>query len=277
MTINLFLDWFDNHFVPEVETHLRNIGQDFKVILFLDNASQHSHEELIGRHPNVRVVFLPPNTTCFIQPLDQAINRSFKCKYMNRVVDEALVKLDHGTELSTFWKEFNLRRAIYHMDKAWTSVTSSTVQKAWHNLFPQLKSESSTTFEVQHEETARVCTHQELNQQIARLTEASDVTSFDCDDFSMYAQESVAVNEQFLDVPFEHQVASFEEVTSANIDAINHDHCYWMVPPTGKKSNDTANTGPNPPQAAINTTVTEHVRAQIQAKLKETQDLVALL
>jgi hypothetical protein len=34
-----------------------------KVLLILDNAPDHSDEELLNVHPNIEVVFLPPNTT----------------------------------------------------------------------------------------------------------------------------------------------------------------------------------------------------------------------
>ncbi|XP_054734505.1 tigger transposable element-derived protein 1-like [Anastrepha obliqua] len=45
---------------------IKNI--DFKVLLILDNAPGHPKDL---NHPNVEIVFLPPNTTSIIQPLDQ--------------------------------------------------------------------------------------------------------------------------------------------------------------------------------------------------------------
>ncbi|GFW18749.1 tigger transposable element-derived protein 1 [Trichonephila clavipes] len=69
MTTAIFTEWFNNCFVPEVEAYMKEKSLDFKVLLIVDNAA--SHPEL--EHPNVQLVFLPPNTTSLIQPLDQGI------------------------------------------------------------------------------------------------------------------------------------------------------------------------------------------------------------
>ena len=46
--------------------------QKRKVILFLDNVSSHS-QDLVGKFSNIKVVFLPKNTTSRLQPLDAGI------------------------------------------------------------------------------------------------------------------------------------------------------------------------------------------------------------
>ncbi|GFU80886.1 tigger transposable element-derived protein 1 [Trichonephila clavipes] len=69
MTTAIFTELFNNCFVSEVEAYMKEKYLDFKVLLIVDNAA--SHPEL--EHPNVQLVFLPPNTTSLIQPLDQGI------------------------------------------------------------------------------------------------------------------------------------------------------------------------------------------------------------
>ena len=49
-----------------------------KIILLADNATSHKTEEAIAKLTNVRVYFLPPNTTSALQPLDQGIIYSLK-------------------------------------------------------------------------------------------------------------------------------------------------------------------------------------------------------
>jgi hypothetical protein len=61
-------------FIPEVESHLKKINLDSKVLLLLDNAPGHPNKL---NHPNVKVIFLPPNTTSLIQPIDQGIIATF--------------------------------------------------------------------------------------------------------------------------------------------------------------------------------------------------------
>ncbi|XP_015351785.1 tigger transposable element-derived protein 1 [Marmota marmota marmota] len=65
-------DWFLNCFIPEVEHYLQGRNLAFKILLILDNAPVHCHEEVENAPPKVEVLFMPPNTTSFIQPLNQA-------------------------------------------------------------------------------------------------------------------------------------------------------------------------------------------------------------
>jgi hypothetical protein len=70
ITIPLFEDWFINCFIPEVEKYCRGNYIPFRILLVLDNAPGHP-AHLDDFHPDVKVVFLPPNTTSLIQPMDR--------------------------------------------------------------------------------------------------------------------------------------------------------------------------------------------------------------
>ncbi|GFX13224.1 tigger transposable element-derived protein 1 [Trichonephila clavipes] len=90
MTTAIFTEWFNNCFVPEVDAYMKEKSLDFKVLLIVDNAASHPQLE----HPNVQLVFLPPNTTSLIQPLDQGIIATFKKYYIKTThddIDELLV------------------------------------------------------------------------------------------------------------------------------------------------------------------------------------------
>ncbi|GFT40797.1 tigger transposable element-derived protein 1 [Trichonephila clavipes] len=80
-TTSIFTEWFNNCFVPEVEAYMKEKSLDFKILLVVDNAASHPQLE----HPNVQLVFLPPNTTSLIQPLVEGLISTFK-KYYNGVV-----------------------------------------------------------------------------------------------------------------------------------------------------------------------------------------------
>ena len=56
-----------------------NFG-NHKVILFLDNVTYHP-ESLQNDLTNIKLVFLPKNTTPWLQPLGASIIRNFKLKY----------------------------------------------------------------------------------------------------------------------------------------------------------------------------------------------------
>ncbi|GFW40279.1 tigger transposable element-derived protein 1 [Trichonephila clavipes] len=84
-------EWFNNCFVPEVEAYMKEKSLDFKVLLIVDNAASHPQLE----HPNVQLVFLPPNTTSLIQPLDQGIIATFKKYYIKTTYKFILNKLEN--------------------------------------------------------------------------------------------------------------------------------------------------------------------------------------
>lgn len=63
MTSGLFTDW-----VKDFNARMRRAGRS--VLLLLDNAPSHLHDLKLS---NVRLVYLPANTTSKLQPLDQGI------------------------------------------------------------------------------------------------------------------------------------------------------------------------------------------------------------
>ena len=72
----IFRDWFLTYFVLAVRKYqeevLKIAPNDVRVVLILDNAPASSIEEkLVSRDGNIKVLYLPPNTTSIIQPMDQ--------------------------------------------------------------------------------------------------------------------------------------------------------------------------------------------------------------
>lgn len=83
MTLQIFDNWFTNHFVTEVEGYCASKGLPFKVLLLLGNALGHL-AHLDDFNPNVKVVYLPSNTTSLFQPMNQGFIASFKAFYLLR-------------------------------------------------------------------------------------------------------------------------------------------------------------------------------------------------
>ena len=102
--------------------------QKRKIILFLDNAPSHPSVKL----DNVKLVFLPSNTTSFTQPMDQGIIQTLKLKYRKRQLQYVLAQLER-TEKSgpQILKEISILDAIYWVARAWEEVEASTIQRCF--------------------------------------------------------------------------------------------------------------------------------------------------
>ena len=106
-------------------------GERRKVLLLIDNFSGHELAvQLVGGLQglsNVRIAWLPPNTTSVWQPMDQGIIASFKLQYRRLWVAFMLreYKADKNPQ-----KTVNLLKAVQWTRAAWESaVTEDTIKK----------------------------------------------------------------------------------------------------------------------------------------------------
>ncbi|XP_064099524.1 tigger transposable element-derived protein 1-like [Macrobrachium nipponense] len=91
----------------------------FKVLLLLDNAPSHP-PHLADLHPNMKVTFLPPNTTPLIQPMDQGAIAAFKANYLKTTFSQAISATDDDPDLSLrdFWKKYDILKCIKNISAA---------------------------------------------------------------------------------------------------------------------------------------------------------------
>lgn len=81
MTKIIFEDWFKNQFCPEVKKYLKYNNLSKKALFILDNAPGHP-VNLSELSENVKIEYLPKNTTALIQPMDQGAIATFKAYYL---------------------------------------------------------------------------------------------------------------------------------------------------------------------------------------------------
>ncbi|OAD75105.1 hypothetical protein PHYBLDRAFT_67870 [Phycomyces blakesleeanus NRRL 1555(-)] len=62
-----------------IDRRARNLGR--KILVLLDNAACHNTHD---NYTNVEFLYLPPNTTSYLQPLDAGIIQEFKVKYRHQ-------------------------------------------------------------------------------------------------------------------------------------------------------------------------------------------------
>lgn len=133
MTANLFKDWFNNCFVPEVQKYMTQKDLEFKILLLVDNAPSHP----VLEHPNIKLLFLPPNTTSLIQPLDQGIIAAFKMYYIKQTLRYILDSVEEkNLNVMEAWKKFNILDCITHVSFAIKQLRQSTLNACWKNILP---------------------------------------------------------------------------------------------------------------------------------------------
>ena len=99
VTLEVFEDWFINHFVPSVERYCTKKSIPFKMLLMLNNVLGHP-AQLGDFHPYVKVVYLSPNTTALLQPIDQGVIASFKAYYLRRTIAMTLQATETKKDLT---------------------------------------------------------------------------------------------------------------------------------------------------------------------------------
>ena len=80
------------------QVNKRLVKKERKILLLLDNVSSHN-PDLKDRFSNIRVIFLPKNTTSKLQPLDAGIIKNFKVHYRRLLLKHTLAQID-STDLS---------------------------------------------------------------------------------------------------------------------------------------------------------------------------------
>jgi hypothetical protein len=112
VTGTIFQDWFSLHFAPAVRQYCSRNSLAFKAILLLDNAPGHP-QSLQDLYPDIKVVFLPPNATIKIQPMNETVIATFKWHYM-RTINLAIRVNDKegGPNLKEFWNGYNIWNAV---------------------------------------------------------------------------------------------------------------------------------------------------------------------
>ncbi|KFM64756.1 Jerky protein, partial [Stegodyphus mimosarum] len=137
MTRALMKDWFENHFIPEARQHLTSIGLpgDSKIVLIVDNCLAHTSLQVLAKD-NVSVLFFPPNCTSIIQPMDNGIVHTLKCKYKVAFLKSMLNFLNNGKTIQEFLKYFSIKSAVWNIARSWEDVSPDTLKSAWQDLWP---------------------------------------------------------------------------------------------------------------------------------------------
>ncbi|CAI5467254.1 unnamed protein product [Closterium sp. Yama58-4] len=129
------------HFIGQLNAAM--VAEDRNIVILVDNASSHAvqsedaeSEDLFGFRTrilgNIRLVFLPPNTTAFTQPLDQGLIATTKARYRQHWLRAVTTLWQEGgstTALARFRP--NMRDVIAWLSEAWMNIPARTIQRCW--------------------------------------------------------------------------------------------------------------------------------------------------
>ena len=135
VTAKIFEDYFKNYFCPTVEEYFKQQNLSNKALLILDNAPGHP-ESLKGMNENVEVMFLPPNTTALLQPMDLGVIATFKANYLKFTFEKAIAAStgESAISITDFWKQYNFREALDRINAAWLKISESNMKGVWKRL-----------------------------------------------------------------------------------------------------------------------------------------------
>jgi hypothetical protein len=115
-----------------------------------------------------RRVFLPPNTTSRLQPLDSGIIASFKVSYKKLLVSKLLNDYENTGRIS----KLSLKEAVYTTTVAWEKVSATTIKNCWsHTKILTLVDAVEGTLDQQEGELG------ELDELIEQLGDVAEVGS----------------------------------------------------------------------------------------------------
>ena len=153
--VNTYKSWMTsvlfNEYLKELNAQM--VEQKRKILLLVDNTPLHIVQQ---EYSNIKVEFLPKNTTSALQPLDQGIIRSFKAHYKTKLI-KYLVAVGNDTNETV--KTINLGVVINWIGEAWNEISEITITNCFKksSLFgeePELLLTDTGTRELQAELTA---------------------------------------------------------------------------------------------------------------------------
>ena len=80
---------------------------------------------------NVKMVFLPPNTTFRLQPCDAGIIAALKAHYRKRLMRHVLSEMDDTQTATELSKHVDMLDAIQWLHLGWASVSDTTITKCF--------------------------------------------------------------------------------------------------------------------------------------------------
>ncbi|XP_060810034.1 tigger transposable element-derived protein 4-like [Amyelois transitella] len=122
MTSDIFVKW-----VRDWDRELNKKKK--KILLLVDNCPAHPS---VSDLRSITLVFLPPNTTSTLQPMDQGIIRALKSNFRKNLVLKIIASLEANKDAcSAKNPKITILDAILMIYDAWNKLTSATISNCY--------------------------------------------------------------------------------------------------------------------------------------------------
>lgn len=117
MTGDIFSDW-----LKEWDKQLAK--EKRHILLTVDNCPAHPPVQT----EFIKLVFLPPNTTSVLQPMDQGIIKAIKVKFRKKLVLKIINQEEQGKDI-----KISVLDAILMISDAWNDISTTTIRNCFHH------------------------------------------------------------------------------------------------------------------------------------------------
>ena len=126
MTSEIFQHWLS-------EVNQKMVEQHRKILIIVDNATCH---RTTREFSNIKLVFLPPNCTSVLQPMDQGVIWSFKCLFRKKLLEIVISSVEDEPKISKH--KISVLEAMHFVRRAWVEVHPEVIKNAFRrtNLMP---------------------------------------------------------------------------------------------------------------------------------------------
>ncbi|KAK0062605.1 jerky protein, partial [Biomphalaria pfeifferi] len=197
MNSALFSEWYTKDFIPNVKKLREREGKTGKVLPILDNAPCHPPVEILNAiDDDFSVMYLPPNVTALVQPMDQGVIEKLKRIYRKQVLRRLFLAENDKESVVAFAKKLNMKDACYMLAEAWDSLERQNLKNAWNKLWPDLEGEQDSNDDHREEITDLVQSipgFQECDEEDVETWLASDAE--DCG-FQMLNDDEIVTSVQ---------------------------------------------------------------------------------
>ena len=125
--------------MPSVRRFCSENELEKKALLLLDNAPSHPSSEILQSDDcKIMTMFLPPNTTAAIQPMDQAVLDTCKRHYKRKLLTHIILENESADKsVPEILKAITTKDVVYWRAAAWEEASIDSLRKAWCNLLPE--------------------------------------------------------------------------------------------------------------------------------------------